>query len=96
MPEKVPEKTPGEWLTKLSMTAPGCLCRSAGDEASTPLSVKVEAGSGLGGPEMEPVGAGEQTGVAACSGQLGCGHPEGKDGVEILGKDVSVERGGQD
>lgn len=23
VPEKVPEKTPGAWLTKLSMTAPG-------------------------------------------------------------------------
>lgn len=23
MPEKVPEKTPGAWLTKLSITAPG-------------------------------------------------------------------------
>lgn len=33
LPEKVPEKTPGEWFTKLSMTAPGGLQGSAGDEA---------------------------------------------------------------
>lgn len=33
LPEKVPEKTPGEWLTKLSMTAPGCLHSSAVDVA---------------------------------------------------------------
>ena len=41
-------------------------------------SVKVEAGAGLRGPGMEPVGAGGQTGVAVGAGQLGCGQPEGK------------------
>lgn len=30
MPEKVPEKTPGAWLTKLSMTAPGLRERALG------------------------------------------------------------------
>lgn len=58
--------------------------------------MKVEAGAGLRGPGMEPVGAGEQTGVAAGIGQLGCGQPEGKDGVERAREDVCVERGGQD
>lgn len=45
-------------------------------------SVKVDAGVGLGGPETEPVGPAEQTGVAACKGELGCGQPDGKEGVE--------------
>ena len=30
VPEKVPEKTPGAWLTKLSMTAPGLRERALG------------------------------------------------------------------
>lgn len=30
VPEKVPEKTPGAWLTKLSMTAPGLRDRAEG------------------------------------------------------------------
>lgn len=30
LPEKVPEKTPGAWFTKLSMTAPGLRERDAG------------------------------------------------------------------
>lgn len=30
VPEKVPEKTPGAWLTKLSMTAPGLRERAVG------------------------------------------------------------------
>lgn len=68
MPEKVPEKTPGEWLTKLSITAPGCLHRSAVEEELTLLSLKVEAGTGLEGPGLGP---GVQTGVVACRGQLG-------------------------
>ncbi len=42
------------------------------------------------------MGAGEQTGVAAGSGQLGRGQPEGEKGVERAGEDVCVERGGQD
>lgn len=58
--------------------------------------MKVEAGAGLRGPGRELVGAGEQTGVAAGGGQLGCGQPEGKEGVERTGEDVCVERGGQD
>lgn len=53
--------------------------------------MKVEAGVGLGGPGLEPLGAGEQTGVAACTGQLGCRQPEGKEGV-----DVCIERRGQE
>lgn len=44
---------------------------------------------------MEPAGDDEQTGVAACSGQLGCGQPDEKSGVEILEEDVCVELGGQ-
>ncbi len=58
-------------------------------------SWKVEAGAGLWGPGMEPVGAGGQTGVTACSGKLECGQPEGKDGVGMLGEGVCVEWGGQ-
>lgn len=88
MPEKVPEKTPGEWLTRLSMTAPGCLHSSAVAEV---FSLKVEAAAGLWGPGTEPEGAGEHTGVAACGGELGCGHPESKEVVETLGQDVCVE-----
>lgn len=38
LPEKVPEKTPGAWFTKLSMTAPGLREREAG------LPPGVEAG----------------------------------------------------
>lgn len=30
VPEKVPEKTPGAWFTKLSMTAPGLREREVG------------------------------------------------------------------
>lgn len=30
VPEKVPEKTPGAWFTKLSMTAPGFRDRGVG------------------------------------------------------------------
>ena len=30
LPEKVPEKTPGAWFTKLSMTAPGLRERDVG------------------------------------------------------------------
>lgn len=30
LPEKVPEKTPGAWFTKLSMTAPGLREREVG------------------------------------------------------------------
>lgn len=59
-------------------------------------SLKVEAGTGLRGPGMEPVGAAEQTGVAACRGELGCGHPVGKVGAEIPWEAVCVERGGPD
>lgn len=92
MPEKVPEKMPGEWLTRLSMTAPGGLHISAVEgESRTLLFVKVEAGVGLRGPGMEPLGARERIGVAACTGQLACGQPEGKAEVEGKGKDVCVE-----
>lgn len=55
--------------------------------------MKVEAGARLWGPGMEPVGAGGQTGVAVGAGQLGCGQPEGKEGVERTEGDVCVERG---
>lgn len=65
VPEKVPEKTPGEWLTKLSMTAPGCLNLSEGDGARLLHSLKVGAVAGIWGPGLEPLGAGVQTGVAA-------------------------------
>lgn len=58
-------------------------------------SLKAEAGTGLWGPGRKPVGTGEQTGVAACGGQLGRGQPEGKE-VERIGEDVCVEWGGQD
>lgn len=53
--------------------------------------LKVEAGTGLGGPGLEPVGAGEQTGVAACSGQLGRGRPEGNGAVERTVGGVRIE-----
>lgn len=57
--------------------------------------MKVEAGVGLRDPGMEPVGAGEQTGVAASSGPLPCGQPEGKEEVERIGEDVCKEWEGQ-
>lgn len=44
---------------------------------------------------MAPVGAAEQTGVAAGGGELGCGQPEGKEGGERTGEDVFVEWGGR-
>lgn len=44
--------------------------------------MKVEAGVGLRGPVLEPVGAGEQTGAAVRTGQLGCGKPAAKEDVE--------------
>lgn len=37
-----------------------------------------------------------QTGVAACSGQQGCGQPEDERRFETPGEVVGVERGGQD
>lgn len=50
--------------------------------------MKVEAGTGLGGPGLEPLGPVKQTGAVASSGELGCGHPEGKAGVEGACGDV--------
>lgn len=37
LPEKVPEKTPGAWFTKLSITAPGLLL---GHELVLPLTLE--------------------------------------------------------
>lgn len=42
-PENVPEKTPGAWFTKLSMTAPGLRERADG-----PVGVAVAAAVALG------------------------------------------------
>lgn len=89
MPEKVPEKMPGEWLTKLSMTAPGCLHSSVVAEV---FSLKIEAAAGVWGPGTEPARAGEHTGVAPCAREPGCGHSESKEAIETLGQ-VCVEWG---
>lgn len=56
----------------------------------------VEAGIGLRGPGLEPVRAGEQTGMAARTGQLGCGQPEDKEGVERGEQNVCLEWTGQE
>lgn len=79
MPEKVPEKMPGECLTKLSMTAPGGLGSS----------VKVEAAVGLRGAGLEPMGPAEQTGAIARKGEPGCGEPQGKGGEGTCGDPCS-------
>lgn len=55
----------------------------------------VEAGVGLRGPGLEPVRAGEQTGMAARTGELECGQPEEKEGAERGWQDVSLEWTGQ-
>lgn len=89
MPEKVPEKMPGECLTKLSMTAPGGLGSCAVDEASALLSVKVEAAVGLRGAGLELMGPAEQTGAVARKGEPGCGEPQGKGGEGACGDPCS-------
>lgn len=100
MPEKVPEKMPGECLTKLSMTAPGGLGSCAVDEALALLSVKVEAAVGLRGAGLELMGPAEQTGAVARKGEPGCGEPQGKEGEGACGDpcsewELSREEGSQ-
>lgn len=53
--------------------------------------MKVEAGTGLEGSGLEQVRVGEQSGVAAGMGELGCGQLGGKGWVERAEGEVCIQ-----
>lgn len=69
LPEKVPEKTPGAWFTKLSMTAPGLREREVG----LPPGVEVGLLPALAGGEQSICGRPGRGRQVSCGGRGGGG-----------------------